>query len=75
MLFFRLKTGLSGNIVVLSVLYYGGLMMTKSQITVGDLSAFLLYAAYVGISLGGTLNFHYSNPVVYYHNCYYFLYF
>ena len=28
--------------------------MTESQITVGDLSAFLLYAAYVGISIGGT---------------------
>lgn len=46
-------TGLSGNIIVLSVLYYGGLLMVNSQITVGELSSFLLYAAYVGISLGG----------------------
>ena len=28
-------------------------MMTEAQITVGDLSAFLLYAAYVGVSFGG----------------------
>ena len=30
-------------------------MMTESQITVGELSAFLLYAAYVGISIGGNV--------------------
>ena len=28
-------------------------MMSESQITVGDLSSFLLYAAYVGVSVGG----------------------
>ena len=27
--------------------------MSESQITVGDLSSFLLYAAYVGVSVGG----------------------
>ena len=40
---------------MLSVFYYGGLMMTESMITVGDLSAFLLYAAYVGVSIGGIM--------------------
>lgn len=28
-------------------------MMNEAQITVGDLSSFMMYAAYVGISLGG----------------------
>lgn len=49
------QTGLSGNIVILSVFYYGGLMMSESQLTVGDLTAFLLYAAYTGMSMGGKL--------------------
>ena len=39
--------------IVLSVFYYGGIMMTESQITVGELTSFLLYAAYVGISIAG----------------------
>ncbi|XP_071511192.1 ATP-binding cassette sub-family B member 10, mitochondrial-like [Diadema antillarum] len=50
--------GLSGNIIILTVLYNGGYMMTASQITVGDLSAFLLYAAYVGVSIGGLSSFY-----------------
>ena len=41
--------------MVLSVFYYGGMMMTESQLSVGDLSAFLLYAAYIGLSIGGNL--------------------
>lgn len=52
------STGLSGNIVVLSVFYYGGMMMTESQLSVGDLSAFLLYAAYIGLSIGGMTSFY-----------------
>jgi len=28
-------------------------MMNESQITVGELSSFLLYAAFVGVSIGG----------------------
>ncbi|XP_064621252.1 ATP-binding cassette sub-family B member 10, mitochondrial-like [Lineus longissimus] len=55
---FWASTGLSGNIVVLSVFYYGGLMMQDSMITVGELSAFLLYAAYIGISMGGLTSFY-----------------
>ncbi|KAJ8308440.1 hypothetical protein KUTeg_013314 [Tegillarca granosa] len=56
--FFWGTTGLSGNLIVLSVLYSGGLMMTEAQITVGDLSAFLLYAAYIGVSIGGMTSFY-----------------
>lgn len=48
-----MQMGLSGNLMILGVLYNGGMMMSESQITVGDLSAFLLYAAYVGVSIGG----------------------
>ncbi|KAK4037110.1 ABC transporter [Daphnia magna] len=51
-IFFAL-TGLSGNAIIISVLYYGGLMVTESSLTAGQLSAFLLYAAYVTISLSG----------------------
>ena len=35
------------------MLYYGGLMVTESSLTAGQLSAFLLYAVYVAISLSG----------------------
>ncbi|XP_021378498.1 ATP-binding cassette sub-family B member 10, mitochondrial-like [Mizuhopecten yessoensis] len=52
------STGFSGNMIILSVFYSGGLMMTESQISVGDLSAFLLYAAYVGVSIGGMTTFY-----------------
>ena len=40
---------------MLSVLYSGGMMMTDAQISVGDLTSFLLYAGFVGISFGGTV--------------------
>ncbi|XP_067011462.1 ATP-binding cassette sub-family B member 10, mitochondrial isoform X2 [Anabrus simplex] len=56
-IFFGL-TGLSGNIIILSVLYYGGTMVSDQHITVGSLSAFLLYAAYIGVSLGGLSSFY-----------------
>ncbi|XP_063217345.1 ATP-binding cassette sub-family B member 10, mitochondrial-like [Bacillus rossius redtenbacheri] len=46
-------TGLSGNAVVLSVLYCGGVMVSEQQLSVGGLSSFLLYAAYIGVALGG----------------------
>ena len=50
-----LQTGLSGNLMMLSILYYGGLMMQDAQITVGELSSFMLYAITVGFSVGGTI--------------------
>ena len=52
---FLFQTGLSGNVIMLSVLYSGGMMMTDAQISVGDLTSFLLYAGFVGISFGGNI--------------------
>ncbi|XP_074899402.1 ATP-binding cassette sub-family B member 10, mitochondrial isoform X1 [Buteo buteo] len=51
-------TGLSGNLIVLSVLYKGGLLMGSAYMTVGELSSFLMYAFWVGISVGGLSSFY-----------------
>ncbi|XP_059690172.1 ATP-binding cassette sub-family B member 10, mitochondrial [Gavia stellata] len=51
-------TGLSGNLIVLSVLYKGGLLMGSAYMTVGELSSFLMYAFWVGISIGGLSSFY-----------------
>ena len=45
-LFFGM-TGLSGNLIVLSVFYFGGVSMSEEALTIGDLSSFLLYAFWV----------------------------
>ncbi|XP_034952519.1 ATP-binding cassette sub-family B member 10, mitochondrial [Chelonus insularis] len=50
--------GFSGNAIVISVLYYGGFMLSDSSITIGNLSAFLMYAGYIGISLTGISKFY-----------------
>lgn len=52
------QTGLAGNTMILSVLYYGGVMVSHDHISVGNLSAFLLYAAYIGVSIGGLTSFY-----------------
>lgn len=52
------QTGLSGNIIILSVLYYGGTMVSNSEMTVGALTSFILYAGYTAISIGGLSNFY-----------------
>ncbi|XP_039604221.1 ATP-binding cassette sub-family B member 10, mitochondrial [Polypterus senegalus] len=51
-------TGLSGNIIVLLVLYKGGLLMGGDHMTFGELSSFLMYAFWVGISFGGLSSFY-----------------
>ncbi|CAH1390323.1 unnamed protein product [Nezara viridula] len=50
--------GLSGNLIALIVLYAGGMMVSSQSLSIGDLSAFLLYAAYIGVSLGGLSSFY-----------------
>lgn len=49
--------GLSGNLTVLAVLGMGGNMVMNQAITVGELTSFLLYTAYVGSSLMGLTSF------------------
>lgn len=39
--------------IILSVLYYGGSLVTQDAMTVGNLTSFILYAAYVGIGING----------------------
>ncbi|XP_076830117.1 ATP-binding cassette sub-family B member 10, mitochondrial isoform X2 [Brachyhypopomus gauderio] len=51
-------TGLSGNIIILSVLYKGGLLMASDHMTVGELSSFLMYAFWVGVSIAGLSSFY-----------------
>lgn len=53
---FFLQIRLSFKVTILFVLYIGGGMMSDSQISVGDLTSFLLYAGFVGISFGGEEN-------------------
>ncbi|XP_053154370.1 ATP-binding cassette sub-family B member 10, mitochondrial isoform X2 [Hemicordylus capensis] len=51
-------TGLSGNLIVLSVLYKGGLLMSSAHMTIGELSSFLMYAFWVGVSIAGLSSFY-----------------
>lgn len=51
-------TGFAGNIIILSVFYFGGGYIADQIITVGDLSAFLIYSAWVGISIAGLSSFY-----------------
>lgn len=50
--------GLSGNLAVLAVLWYGGHMVMQNTITIGELTSFMLYTAYVGTALGGMTSFY-----------------
>uniref|UniRef100_H3DJZ2 ATP-binding cassette sub-family B member 10, mitochondrial n=1 Tax=Tetraodon nigroviridis TaxID=99883 RepID=H3DJZ2_TETNG len=52
------ETGLSGNIMILSVLYKGGLLMASQHLSVGELSSFLMYTFWVGISIAGLSSFY-----------------
>jgi len=51
-------TGFSGNLIILTVLYYGGTLVTTDVLTVGSLASFILYSAYVGIGLSGVSTFY-----------------
>ena len=51
-------TGISGNMIILTVLYYGGSLVTSDVISVGNLTSFILYAAYVGIGFNGVSTFY-----------------
>ncbi|XP_073505094.1 ATP-binding cassette sub-family B member 10, mitochondrial-like isoform X1 [Phyllobates terribilis] len=49
---------LSNYLIVLAVLYKGGLLTGAAHMTVGELSSFLMYAFWVGISIGGLSSFY-----------------
>lgn len=51
-------TGMSGNVIIMSVLYYGGRLVSDGQMSIGALTSFILYAGYTAISLGGLSNFY-----------------
>lgn len=54
----RFQTGFSGNAIALIVLYTGGVMVSDNSLTVGSLASFLLYAAYIGVSISGISSFY-----------------
>ena len=49
---------MSGNAITLTVLCYGGFLVGDGSLTVGNLTSFLLYAAYIGVSIAGLTNFY-----------------
>lgn len=51
-------TGFTGNIIIISVLYYGGTLVANNEITIGALTSFILYAGYTALSIGGLSNFY-----------------
>ncbi|KAG8874662.1 ATP-binding cassette permease mdl1, partial [Tulasnella sp. 331] len=51
------STGWSGNVTLLMLLGYGGTLVSRGEISVGDLTSLLLYTAYVGSALGSLSSF------------------
>ncbi|KAG2016080.1 ATP-binding cassette transporter [Coprinopsis cinerea AmutBmut pab1-1] len=45
------STGWSGNVTILCLLGYGGTLVSRGEISVGDLTSLLLYTVYVGSGL------------------------
>lgn len=52
------STGLVGNVSLLALLMVGTNMIKNGQITVGDLSSFMMYAVYTGSSMFGLSSFY-----------------
>ncbi|KAK4699123.1 hypothetical protein P7C70_g7144, partial [Phenoliferia sp. Uapishka_3] len=50
-------TGFAGNVTMLALLTYGGTLVARSEITVGDLTSCLVYVFYIGSSLIGLTSF------------------
>lgn len=48
---------LAGNLSMVAVLGYGGTLTAANALSIGDLSAFLLYTAYAGMSISGLASF------------------
>lgn len=50
--------GLSGNVIIISVLYYGGSLVASNALTIGDLTSFVFYAGYTGMAMTGLTKFY-----------------
>lgn len=50
--------GLSGNVIIISVLYYGGSLVAANYLTIGDLTSFVFYAGYTGMAMTGITRFY-----------------
>lgn len=50
--------GLSGNVIIISVLYYGGSLVASGALTIGDLTSFVFYAGYTGMAMTGITRFY-----------------
>lgn len=52
------STSLMGNMTILGLLYVGGGMVHSGSISIGELTSFLMYAAYAGSSMFGMSSFY-----------------
>lgn len=52
------STGFMGNLTILALLYVGGGMVSSGGISIGELTSFLMYAAYAGSSMFGLSGFY-----------------
>ncbi|KAM0754683.1 hypothetical protein T439DRAFT_321719 [Meredithblackwellia eburnea MCA 4105] len=50
-------TGFAGNLTMLALLTYGGTLVARNEITVGDLTSLMVYTFYIGSSLVGLTSF------------------
>lgn len=50
-------SGLTGNLTMLCLLGYGGHLVSRGEISVGDLTSLLIYTGYVGGSVSGLTGF------------------
>ncbi|OMJ07394.1 ATP-dependent permease MDL1, mitochondrial [Smittium culicis] len=50
-------SGLAGNLTILLFLGFGGKMVMSNEITIGQLSSFMIYTAFVGTSFAGLTSF------------------
>jgi putative ABC transport system ATP-binding protein len=52
------SSGLMGNLTLVTLLYVGSAMVRSGAMSIGDLTSFLMYAAYAGSSLFGISSFY-----------------
>ena len=55
--FFYSTNGLIGNVTMIGLLMMGTRLVSMGELTIGDLSSFMMYAVYTGSSVFGLGNF------------------